>query len=211
MRRGLPLVPTIFFLCALPLLIGLGLWQLQRATWKEQLLRQFATAETAPPLDIGADRLRSDMGFRAVRVILDCPPQKPSVRAGRNRAGQAGFAYQMHCRTAGGDLIAHVIGWSNRPDDDFGPPLKSSNRFKAAGMLVETGRDDPRFDLVSARAVPPLKPVAPPSPDSIPNNHRGYAVQWFAFALVLCVIYGLFVRRWRQGDVSKLAKSAPNG
>jgi surfeit locus 1 family protein len=29
----------------------------------------------------------------------------------------------------------------------------------------------------------------------IPNNHRSYAVQWFAFALIALIIYGLAVRK----------------
>jgi cytochrome oxidase assembly protein ShyY1 len=34
--------------------------------------------------------------------------------------------------------------------------------------------------LVAASAPPGLEPSAPPSLDQIPNNHRSYAVQWFA-------------------------------
>ena len=39
------------------------------------------------------------------------------------------------------------------------------------------------------------EPSAPPSLSSIPNNHRSYALQWFAFALIALVIYGLAVRK----------------
>jgi surfeit locus 1 family protein len=34
--------------------------------------------------------------------------------------------------------------------------------------------------------------------DDIPNNHRSYAVQWFAFAAIALVIYALALRRRRQ-------------
>lgn len=40
---------------------------------------------------------------------------------------------------------------------------------------------------------------APPSPDTIPNNHLSYAVQWFLFAGIAAVIYALALRqRWRK-------------
>ena len=40
MTRKLPLVPTILVAGAVAVMIGLGVWQLQRAKWKEGLLRQ---------------------------------------------------------------------------------------------------------------------------------------------------------------------------
>ena len=44
-------------------------------------------------------------------------------------------------------------------------------------------------------ALPPLLPSAPPTIDTIPNNHLSYAVQWFSFAAILAIIYGLWMRR----------------
>ena len=35
---------------------------------------------------------------------------------------------------------------------------------------------------------------APPDPADIPNNHRSYAFQWFAFALSALVIYALALK-----------------
>ena len=40
-----------------------------------------------------------------------------------------------------------------------------------------------------------LATAAPPSIDSVPNSHRGYAGQWFFFAAAASVIYTLAVRR----------------
>ena len=39
-----------------------------------------------------------------------------------------------------------------------------------------------------------LQPSAPPAVSDIPNNHRSYAVQWFAFAIIAVVIYALALR-----------------
>ena len=42
---------------------------------------------------------------------------------------------------------------------------------------------------------PGLSASAPPSLDSIPNNHKSYAVQWFIFAAISLIIYALALRR----------------
>jgi cytochrome oxidase assembly protein ShyY1 len=57
--------------------------------------------------------------------------------------------------------------------------------------------------LIAAEPAPGLKASAPPSPESIPNNHLAYAVQWFIFAAMAAIIYGLALRR--------RAKEAPGG
>ena len=49
--------------------------------------------------------------------------------------------------------------------------------------------------LVAATPAAGLSPNAPPSIESIPNNHLAYAVQWFLFAGVAAVIYAIALRR----------------
>ncbi|MCB1773351.1 MAG: SURF1 family protein [Gammaproteobacteria bacterium] len=60
--------PTVAFLLLLPLLLGLGLWQLDRAGVKQSLVEQRAAGEVSPPLDLSltigldtADRYRPAM------------------------------------------------------------------------------------------------------------------------------------------------------
>ena len=50
MIRRLPLIPTIIVALAAATMIGLGVWQLQRAQWKERLLAQYSQAERLPPI-----------------------------------------------------------------------------------------------------------------------------------------------------------------
>ncbi|HEX6409439.1 MAG TPA: SURF1 family cytochrome oxidase biogenesis protein, partial [Sphingomicrobium sp.] len=62
MTRKLPLVPTIVVAVAVAVMIGLGIWQLQRAQEKSRLLERYAKAETLPPiafptLPLGNDQL----------------------------------------------------------------------------------------------------------------------------------------------------------
>ena len=67
-----------------------------------------------------------------------------------------------------------------------------------AGRLSVVEGDGP-ITLTAATAAPPLAPSAAASIDSIPNNHRLYALQWFFFAAAALVIYLLALRRRRQG------------
>ena len=52
-----------------------------------------------------------------------------------------------------------------------------------------------RMRLVSSEPGPGLVASALPSPDSIPNNHLSYAIQWFLFAAAAAIIYVLALKR----------------
>jgi surfeit locus 1 family protein len=79
------------------------------------------------------------------------------------------------------------MGWSNRSDN----PAWTGGRV--SGVIAPDSRH--RILLVSEAAAPGLQPSALPDPAEVPNNHRSYAVQWFAFALSATIIYGLALRR----------------
>ena len=85
-----------------------------------------------------------------------------------------------------------AVGWSKNPNAKANWP-----GGPVSGVI---GPDkDMRMRLVAATAPAGLEPVAPPSLSSIPNNHRSYAVQWFLFAGIAALIYGLALRsRWKK-------------
>lgn len=71
--RGAGLVlPTLAMLAALAVLIGLGVWQLQRKAWKEDLVRTIVARTRADPVSVDdvLRRLRqtSDVEYTRVRV-----------------------------------------------------------------------------------------------------------------------------------------------
>jgi len=49
--------------------------------------------------------------------------------------------------------------------------------------------------LVADPPMAGLEASARPDPSELPNNHLSYAGQWFLFALVALVIYGLALRK----------------
>lgn len=54
--------------------------------------------------------------------------------------------------------------------------------------------------LIADPPVAGLAASAVPDPQSIPNNHWSYAIQWFLFAGVALVIYALALRKRLAGS-----------
>lgn len=53
----------------------------------------------------------------------------------------------------------------------------------------------PALMLVAGTPADGLEPSAPPSLRDVPNNHFAYAVQWFLFAAIAAIVYGLALKR----------------
>jgi cytochrome oxidase assembly protein ShyY1 len=208
--KRLPVVPTLIVAAAVAVMIGLGIWQLERAVWKERLLAEYAAAAAMPALDLDPllDRAAADMpplAFRRVLVTCHARDADPDLRGGRARdRADGGYAYFVACRPGAEGFAGRLrvnAGWSAMPDDD----LRLSLDGLVAGTLgaVELDADDP-IVLTAATARPPLAPSAPPSIADIPNNHLGYAWTWFFFAAAAVVIYLLALRgRWRDRPPSE--------
>src|SRR5690242_7353915 len=99
MTRRLPLVPTIVVIGALAVLISLGVWQLQRATWKEQLLARYIAAEKLPPIVWPTAPVKGELPlFRHATGVCVRPVGKRAI-AGENRDGEPGYVQIVDCAT----------------------------------------------------------------------------------------------------------------
>lgn len=190
MIRRLPLIPTIVVALAVAAMIGLGVWQLQRARWKDGIVAQYAQASMLPPIAFPTVPVNSKnlpLYRYATGNCLEVVGRRTVASA--SKAGEPGFGQVVDCRTgAEGPGMAVVIGWSKDP--------KAGANWKGGPVSGIIGPDAvSRMHIVADGAAPGLQPAAPPSVDQIPNNHRSYAVQWFLFALVAAVIYLIAVRK----------------
>jgi cytochrome oxidase assembly protein ShyY1 len=171
-------------------MIGLGVWQLRRAAWKEAIIARYAQAEQLPPIAFPTQPLADDALplFRHATGVCTRIVGKRAT-AGQNRSGEPGFVQVVDCATgAEGPGMSVEVGWSKDPNARIGwagGPV--------SGIIAPDSRTKMR--LVAASAPPGLEPSAAPSLATIPNNHRSYAVQWFAFAAIALVIYGLAVAK----------------
>ncbi|WP_166042255.1 SURF1 family protein [Sphingosinicella sp. YJ22] len=195
--RRLPVLPTIIAAAAVAVMIGLGLWQVQRAAWKERMLAELAVAQNQPAVDLdpllGPDMPERPIAFRRALVSCSARDAEVSARAGRSLAGASGYAFYVPCRPGepgwAGRLQVNA-GWSQRPD----AVKRLSLPATVAGVIGTTEPGQPII-LTAAQPQAPLEASAPPRIEDIPNNHLAYAGQWFLFALAAAVIFVLALRR----------------
>jgi cytochrome oxidase assembly protein ShyY1 len=200
--RRLPLIPTIVVAAAVAVMIGLGVWQVQRAGWKERLLARYARAETLPPIAWPTVPLKADERplFRHATGVCLKPIGRRAV-AGQNKAGESGYAHIIDCATgAEGPGISVEVGWSRNPNAPInwaGGPV--------SGIIVPDRRSGMR--LVAASAPPGLMASKPPQASSAspvtPAGHRGYAATWFSLAAIAMLIYGLVLRKRLREEPAK--------
>lgn len=187
-----PLLPTVVVAAAVATMIGLGVWQLQRAEWKEGLIARYERNRGLPPVAWPTMAPTDDslLYRRATGFCLEVVGWR--AVAGRSLGDEPGWSHIAACRTgAEGPGMQVDVGWSKSSD---APAWKGG---EVTGLVAPDRRH--RFRLVAERAAPGLQPSRPPSPASTPNNHLLYALQWFFFAAAAAVIYGLALRRRQRG------------
>ncbi|HWU01636.1 MAG TPA: SURF1 family cytochrome oxidase biogenesis protein, partial [Novosphingobium sp.] len=188
-------------------MVHLGLWQIDRLHQKEERIARFSAAQRdVDPVSIGyVWRYRQSDAWDYHRTRFTCQQvQRMDAVAGRNARGGTGWAHVARCLTmpvamqgfrpdgqAQGVLVDVVIGWSARPDAVAWAGGEVRGTIVPGGEFAHHVVADPPLAGLAANAVP--------DPQDMPNNHFSYAVQWFLFALVALVIYGLALRRrWRE-------------
>ena len=197
--KRVPIAATLLTLIMLPVLLGLGVWQLQRRAWKADIIAASETAARQPPLarrDL-ADALASGAPLSFRRAMLACPPGPATpagVRGGESADGDPGYFVLVDCADPAAPGLLAVAGWTPRP---LAAPLRLPAGL--SGSLVVRSDTAPteraRYLLVVRDPVPPLGAPRQPSGADLPNNHLGYAIQWFAFAFTLAAVYLLYLRR----------------
>ena len=187
-----PLVPTIVVVVAVATMIGLGVWQLfWRAPQKDALVASYAAAQGRPTIAFPTTPLAGDPPLfrKAAGICLDVTGWRQV--AGENRGGEIGYAFLAACRTgAEGPGMVVDAGWSPNPQTR---PQWTGGRV--SGVVAPDKANGAR--LVSDAGLGGLEASAAPSPEMIRNNHRSYAFQWFAFAIIASIIYMLALRARR--------------
>lgn len=194
MTRRLPVVATIIVALAVALMVGLGVWQLQRAKQNERLFAQYNAASHLPPIAYPTAPFKGPpplfrwaTGF-CQRVVGH------RAAEGRNRKGEIGWAQIVDCATgAEGPGMSVALGWSKDPN-----ARTNWNGGLVSGMIVPDRIH--RIRLIAATAPAGLEPIAMPSAETAmpvtPARNRFYALQWFSFAAIALVIYGIAL--WKR-------------
>ena len=100
MMRRTPIWLTICVIPVLALLIGLGVWQVQRLAWKERLISAAEAAAAIPPAPLVPVMALHDPEFR--KVIVACPglATAPFVELQTVHDGQPGVRLISACTPA---------------------------------------------------------------------------------------------------------------
>ena len=208
MMRRIPVVATIVVALAVAAMISLGVWQLSRRQEKEAALARYAANLDLPPIALPAfGRVDESLLFRRVSAFC-LQPTAWTTESGRTAAGATGWRHIALCRTGaegpGFAVNAGVSQASTNPAWRGGEvsgrltwmPSDTSLIGAAFGRLFGRAETPPTPMIVADRALAGLQPSVQPDPADIPDNHLAYAIQWFLFAGVAVVIYGILL--WRR-------------
>lgn len=144
---------TAAVLTCLPILLGLGVWQVKRLAWKTDLLARVEAARTAPPRQLASalSQVRGGRDVDFVRVETVCLglSRAPWVELHALREGQGGVRLISACRTPHGTTILVDRGFvadiiSARPPAD----ASDHTPVRITGVLRKA---DPASPFVQAR------------------------------------------------------------
>jgi surfeit locus 1 family protein len=211
-RPRFPIVLTLAAVVVITICAGLGVWQLQRATWKAEELKRIAALKGSPAAPIGAVLAHAAGGADATftRVAADCA------------AGSAPASYHLTtdnsewiaraigvCRVAGGSYDGVVVdrgflaasrGATSAPTTVLPPPTHVEGVLYARRAETVAGLAHPApYTLVAERETPAPPGVTPaPYPDAAGNLEYvgSYAPTWFGLAGVAACFYAAML--WRR-------------
>lgn len=119
------LFTALLVLVCLAILIGLGVWQLQRLTWKEGILARVAALQSAParPLE-GALAAGGDVDF--TRVSFSCPDleRRPMLRLFAVWNGAAGYRLITACPIGAGRYSSILVDRGFAPTEQSGAAMQ---------------------------------------------------------------------------------------
>lgn len=119
-------LPTLVVLALLPLLLGLGFWQLARAEQKRTLINAQELRRQAPAQVLGELELSADPAFRRVLLQGHFDAQHSILLDNRTRSGRAGVELlQPFYEQSSGLWLLVNRGWLPWPDRRTPPPFST--------------------------------------------------------------------------------------
>lgn len=215
------ITPLLFGLIGVTILIGLGVWQLQRLAWKETMLTEIearigaaATALPAAPdpkadrflpvtvagsftgeeLEVLSSRKEIGAGYRVIAVLQTTDGRRVLVDRGFVREADHRIP-----RTARDVEVTGNLHWPSEVDSFTPPPDQARNLWFARDVPAMAAALDTETTFIIART-PTGDGIEPLPVDSsaIPNDHLSYAITWFLLAVVWLGMTVLLLWRIRR-------------
>ncbi len=208
--------PVLLGLSGCAVLIALGIWQMQRLHWKEDILAQIGVRISAEPVALPSSPSEETDEYRTVEVsgnLLEKPihvltsqkPAGPGFRViqplmladGRRLLVDLGFigASAKDIRAFVGDVtVTGSLLWPDETDNFTPAPDLAQNIWFARDLpeMAAALATDPIL-IVASETFPALAPRLTPVTVNVANDHFGYAVTWFSLAAVwaMMTVYAL--------------------
>ena len=218
------LFPLILGLGGIAMLLGLGIWQVQRLHWKEGVIAAIDARIGSAPEEVPAvpdpatdrylavtatgtftgdevDVLSSEpnvgAGYRVMAVLETGTGRRLLVDRGFIPETSRGLPHEAQVGSVTGNLL-----WPVEVDRFTPPPDPRTGIWFARDVpaLARTLRTEPFLIVASSETGDAIAPVRVDSSD-IPNDHTTYAITWFSLAVVWAGMTGLLLWRIRQRQV----------
>lgn len=217
MRRRM-IAALVFGLAGVAVLVALGNWQMRRLAWKTDIIETIETRLAADPVAVPADPDPDTDRYRRVRatgevlpgevhVYTSVPPHGVGYRVivpfalGDSRTilldrGFVPLAEKDAPRLLGALTVEGALDWP-RETDGVTPQADLERNIWLArdvdAMAAELGTAP--VLVVTEASDDASQPLPQPVSVNIPNNHLGYAVQWYGLAAVWALMTLLLL--WR--------------
>jgi surfeit locus 1 family protein len=216
MRRILFLLT--FGLAGLGVLLSLGVWQVQRLSWKQDVLADIEARIEAEPVGLPQNIAPERDRYLPVKLAGDMEPGEIHVLVSVKLVG-AGYRIIQSFSTEDRTILVdrgfvpttakqadrltgpmEVIGNLHWPDeiDSYTPePDIDDNIWFARDVpnLAAALGAEPVLLIARSETDPGVTPL-PVDTAGIPNDHLQYAITWFGLALVWAAMTGYFL--WRN-------------
>lgn len=218
----------IFGLGGAAILIGLGIWQVQRLAWKEGVIAtidgRIAAEPIALPTDLDVERdaylpvqVTGVLGADYLRVLVSQKQVgagyriiRPMMRSGDRIMIDMGFV-----AVAAADALAFEEGapaaitgnlqWPQETDGFTPEPDLVENIWFARDVHAMAAALGTEPILVVRRDAPqsggPVTPM-PVDTSAIPNDHLQYAITWFSLSAIWLAMTAIFLRRPKTANKS---------
>ena len=222
MRRMI--APLLFGLIGAAILVSLGVWQLQRLGWKEEMLAQIDAMLMEAPvplpavLDADLDRYRGvtvvgrftgevvfsldslkdvGPGKRVIAVFETADHRRVLVDRGIWLDGDAAPSVLAHDAEVAGNL-----DWPRESDRYTPPPDAKTGLWFARNVpaMATVLQTEPVLIVARGPTGDGITPM-PVDTSAIPNDHWQYAMTWFSLAAVWLGMTAYLLWRIRQRTV----------
>ncbi|MFY9239595.1 MAG: SURF1 family protein [Roseovarius sp.] len=215
--------PVLFGVFGTAILVGLGLWQLDRLAWKKVVQAQIEARIAAEPVSVPTlpdrevdrylpVRARGVLVGPELHVLVSTKELGAGYRViqaletqGRRIMVDRGYiplGAKEAVRTGGAVELTGNLHWPDEvdrwtPAPDIARAIWFARDVPAMAAALDTA---PVLVIVRSEVGPEASGVTPLPVDSsdIPNNHLQYVVTWFSLAAIWVIMTTYFIRRTRR-------------